>query len=431
MPSAPPVARGFFPLDEELSLVPGPLTPRLVEDLVHLGTWMPFPVSARNLGRFSGVKVSEPSARRWTEKAGAALIAHETAEVRRLIREEIPPPQGPAVQQVSVDGAMVPLVGGEWTEVKTVAIGTVGERVWEREHWQVHTADISYFSRRADHLTFSDQASLETHRRGTATAGKVLGIVDGADWEQSFLDDHRKDAVRILDWGHASEHLAQAGQALFGVGTAKVSAWLGTWLRELRHGDPEQVLAELRQQIAEPGVEETARAEATKHLAYLAERQEQIRYAAFEAAGYPIGSGMVESGDKLVVEARLKGAGMHWAPDHVNPMVALRALACSDRWDEVWPAIHARLRQQVPERQAERRRRRDQRPQPPAPLPPPSPQPVTDLVRRASPASPRVAPPPTIASSPPQRPAPDHPWRRPLIPLDQRRLPRSPACTKL
>ncbi len=40
MPSAPPVVRGFFPLDEELSLLPGPLTPRLVEDLVHLGTWM-------------------------------------------------------------------------------------------------------------------------------------------------------------------------------------------------------------------------------------------------------------------------------------------------------------------------------------------------------------------------------------------------------
>jgi len=86
---------------------------------------MPFAVAARNLGRFHGVGVSEPSARLWTEKAGAALVAHETAEVARLIREEVPPPQGPPLQQVSADGAMVPLVAGEWTGVKTLAIGTV------------------------------------------------------------------------------------------------------------------------------------------------------------------------------------------------------------------------------------------------------------------------------------------------------------------
>jgi hypothetical protein len=33
---------------------------------------------------------------------------------------------------------------------------------------------------------------------------------------------------------------------------------------------------------------------------------------------------MVESATKLVVEARLKGAGMHWAEAHGNPLLALR-----------------------------------------------------------------------------------------------------------
>lgn len=402
--------------------MPGPLTPRLVEDLAHLGTWMPFPVAARNLGRFHGVEVAEPTARRWTEKAGAALVAHETAEVERLSREEAPPPQGPPLQQVSVDGAMVPLVGGEWTEVKTVAIGTVGAPVREKGRLAVHSADISYFSRCADHLTFSHQASLETHRRGTATAGRVLGIVDGADWEQRFLDDHRPDAVRILDWGHAAEHLAVAGQALFGTGTAEVSAWLGAWLHELRHGEPTEVLAELRRRIAATDAA-SARAEATKHLAYLDARREQIRYAAFEAQGFPIGSGMVESGNKLVVEARLKGAGMHWAPAHVNPLVALRAVACSDRWDDTWPQIHRRLRGERQEWRRQRRRRRADRAREASPPPPPRPP---RLPARAPSAI-------ALASTPaatPNRPAPTHPWRRALIPPDQRRAPPSQACTK-
>jgi hypothetical protein len=35
-----------------------------------------------------------------------------------------------------------------------------------------------------------------------------------------------------------------------------------------------------------------------------------MAYAAFGEQGYPIGSGSVESANKLVVESRMKGAGM-------------------------------------------------------------------------------------------------------------------------
>jgi len=55
----------------------------------------------------------------------------------------------------------------------------------------------------------------------------------------------------------------------------------------------------------------------------------------------------VESGNKLVVEARLKGSGMHWAEHHVNPMLALRNIVCSRRWKEDWPKVETRLRQQA------------------------------------------------------------------------------------
>ncbi len=73
-----------------------------------------------------------------------------------------------------------------------------GERV-------VHTTDLSDFSRLADHATFTRLALVETHRRGVATAGVVVGVADGSDWLQAFLDDHRPDAVRVLDFPHAVE----------------------------------------------------------------------------------------------------------------------------------------------------------------------------------------------------------------------------------
>lgn len=419
MPSAPVVGQAFSPLDEELALLPGTLTPSLVEDIVRLGTWMPFLEVEKMVGHFRKVEVSEPSVRRATEKSGEAYVEVQRAQVEALERELTEAPPGPTLQQLSVDGAMVPLVHKEWAEVKTLAIGTVGEPMVEGGEWVVHTRDLSYFSRLADHESFARWATVETHQRGTEKAGKVCGVVDGAEWEQKFIDLHRPDAVRILDWGHAAQYVAKAGQVVFGGGMAATSDWVGVQLHQLKHGDPQKVLGELgklREQLAAEG-------EAWKtvkgSLEYLEKRQEQIQYAEFRALGYPIGSGAVESANKLVVEARLKGSGMHWAREHVNPMVALRNIACSDRWEEAWPQISQRLREKAKERSAARRSKHcsdqtiaiaeerarlaleDSWPLWEAP--------AVGKVAEGKPLLPQVGEKPKAEA---QRPAANHPWRR-------------------
>jgi len=442
------VGPGFSPLDEELALVPGQLTPLVRESLARLGTWMPFGRAAQELAHFMAVDVGVSTARRATEAAGAAYEAIQTAAVEQLERETPPPPAGPAVQQLSVDGAMVPLVGGVWAEVKTLAIGRVEVRAprTRRDREQaVHTTDLSYFSRLADHETFGRLATVETHRRGTETAGVVCAVVDGADWPQGFIDLHRPDAVRILDWGHGVEYVAKAGAAVYGAETAAGRAWLDAQRQELKHGEAQTVLrtlGALRDELAaraagaeppltllpEPAATgcgegaplpvEAALEIVTDSLAYLEERQAQIQYAAFQAQGYPIGDGALESANKLLVEARLKGAGMHWARAHVNPLVALRTLVYSDRWAEAWPAIARWQRQHARQCATVRRQARgaaartaaqDRALADPA-VPPP--------------AGPAVVPPGPAAETPthqdtscsrhrtPYKPPPDHPWRR-------------------
>jgi len=202
MASAPPVGRGFSPLDDELALLPGSLAPSLVESAVRLGTYIPFEPAAAMLAHFTKVEVGEDTVRRMTERAGKAYVALQTAELERLERESPVSPLGPAVQQLSVDGAMVPLLHREWAEVKTLAIGVVDQRLRDGK-LQAYTRETSYFSRMADYMSFARASTVETYRRGTARAGLVLGIADGADWEQVFLDLHRADAIRILDWAHA------------------------------------------------------------------------------------------------------------------------------------------------------------------------------------------------------------------------------------
>src|SRR5215210_1664805 len=232
-PSAPPAPRRFSPLDEELGLQPGALTPSLQERAVRLGAWAPFPRATTLLAHFTHTHVSEPTLRRQTEQAGAAYVAVQTAAVAALERDAPAPSAGPALQQLSVDGAMVPLVGkGVWAEVKTLAIGTVQPPVREDGQPVVHTSDLSYFSRLADHETFTRLATVETHRRGVTTAGRVAAVNDGALWAQEFVDYHRPDAVRILDWGHAAEYLGEVTGACFGADTAPAAHWLAVQLRE-------------------------------------------------------------------------------------------------------------------------------------------------------------------------------------------------------
>ena len=251
MRSVPPAGRAFFPLDEELALAPGYLTPYVHERVVRLATWMSFVRAGREAAHFTGVTVGGTTVRRLTERAGAAYVAVQTAAVTLLERELPAPPEGPAVQYLSVDGAMVPLVGGVWAEVRTLALGAVVVReVQTRRDRErtVHAQDLSYFARLTDHDTFARLATVETQRRGTETAGVVCAVVDGASWIQDFIDWHRPDAVRILDWPHALGYVAGVATAVYGADTAAARTWLARHHRVLLEEEdgPALVLADLR-----------------------------------------------------------------------------------------------------------------------------------------------------------------------------------------
>ena len=415
MRCVPSVAWGFFPLDEELGLVPGHLTPRLQESLTRLGTWMPFGRAVKELEFFTGVPISEATVRRRAEQAGAAYVAEQTAEVAELERTLPVPPKGPERLMLSVDGAFVQLVGGEWTEVKTLALGVIEAPVWDAKRAEaiVQTRELSYFSRRSEATEFTRQALVETHRRGVETAGKVGAVTDGAEWEQGFIDYHRRDAIRILDFPHATEHVAVAGRVVHGEATPAFTAWFEPMCHRLKHADPEQTLDEVRHLIKRAEIDARgpeAIATLQAQLDYLEKRRTMITYTEFQHQGLPIGDGCVESANKLVVESRLKQAGMRWAPAHVNPMLALRNAACNDRWSEAWSQIVVQLRQQV--RQRSIRRHPQTEAEPPlvpervmAPIASTAPEPVVVT-------PPEPSPEPAPLAKEPYRPAPDHPWRR-------------------
>jgi hypothetical protein len=269
----------------------------------------------------------------------------------------------------------------------------------------------------------------------------VCAVSDGALWIQACIDHHRPDAVRILDWPHAVTYLSAVARAVFGLETPAATAWLAQQKETLLQGDPAVCLtglaacstavtavAEGRQErlvwtvAADPplqGVLGRAAAQqaapvVADSLAYLRKRQAQMQYATFRTAQYPIGSGSVESANKLLVETRLKGAGMRWAPDSVNPMVALRTVAYSDRWADAWPLIRLAQRR---ERQAAATQRRTVRlaERARSAAEPAEQERLAAAAARPAHTEPARAIPPPQASAPARRsrtPTPDHPWRQ-------------------
>ena len=117
------VGRVFFPLDQELELLDGEYTPQVYGWMARLSGWMPFTAAAKMTTALLGVAVSEPTVRRVGEAVGAAYVALQSDQTAEL--ERCAPPAGAARMVVSADGATVPLVHGEWGEVRTLAIGAV------------------------------------------------------------------------------------------------------------------------------------------------------------------------------------------------------------------------------------------------------------------------------------------------------------------
>ena len=355
MGSAPPAGVGFFPLDDELGLLPGQLTPRLQEGLVRLSSHIPsFGKAAVEFAFFTQVEVHRTTAARISEAAGATAVALQTAEAEHILRTQPAAPLGPEQLVFSVDGAMVPLVHGVWAEVRTLVVGEPSVSTNAQGAQEVQTSGLSYFSRLADSATFGDLATSEIHRRGVETAGQVGAVVDGAEWCQRFIDLHAPHSVRILDFPHAASYVDAIGQTMGAQGELLTERERSSLCHDLKHRGPSSVVERLRSTLVAAG----APGQTLTQLAYLEKRVKQMDYPRFQAEQWPIASGSVESANKLVVEERMKGAGMHWAETHVNPMLALRNAIMSDRWVEVWRQIEDEQRRAAGARRRQRQRER-------------------------------------------------------------------------
>jgi len=326
----------------------GHLLPHAHETLVSMSSELSFGRAVKHLERTLGVVVHASTARRQALAVGQRMLEVQNEQAKPL--SACPEENAPERMAMSSDGCMVPLVGGVWAEVKVVAIGAVERRMRKGEE-QIVTTKLTYFARMTNAATFADQASAELRRRGIERAKHVCAIQDGAEWIQGFVQGHRHDALRILDFAHAASYVYEIADKVREGGGHLPTRWVDGVLHRLKHEGPTQVLRHLSRLARRyPQIQE--------QVTYLQKRRKLMDYPTYQQQGWPIGSGSVESSHKLVVQARLKGPGMHWKPEHVNPMLVLRLALLNERWEEAWQdQYRLRQRQQHDKRQARQQQR--------------------------------------------------------------------------
>jgi hypothetical protein len=382
--------------------LPGSYTPSLQEAMTRLGAKLPYEQAREEIERFCHTEVSEPTLRRHTTGNGRVGEAIVKAETQQIEKGEIPSKSQPSKVLISADGAYIALTGGEWREVKTVSIGEFETVVQADGTEKVETGSLSYFSRSYRAREFEYYALPEVYRRGVANAGLVVTVNDGAEWIQNFADYHCEDAVRVLDFSHAQGYLAAAGKVIYGEETDSFQSWFRANSHILKYEGPQPVLSNLTQlsrQVNQPQDRQII----DGSLTYLGKREAMLNYPHFQQQGYPIGSGCVESAHKVVVQSRMKQAGMRWAEANVDPMLALRNLICNDRWSQGWPQIIAYRRQQQLEKHRHKCRLALQSYVPDQPK-----KPIEPISSTVTPTKTKSDP---IHPKQPHRPAADHPWR--------------------
>lgn len=332
---------GQFPRDATLGLSGCDLSRGAAQAVALTGTLSSFAEAAqKTLPKLTGLRVSESTVERTTERAG-----HQVGK-RLAAGETFGPPsrwrwttdmEGKGCAYVSADSTGVGMQGSNAAaaEGRMAAIGMIWNAGQEGQ--------VRYVCG----LTGGLAALGEPLRRqgmqvGMDRAERWVAISDGGSGIEDWLRMNfpRVDVV-ILDFYHAAEHLCEWAKILHSDET-EADRVGSEWCHRLKHEGGRVVLEALRAidvSVRSTEVRETHR----QVLVYFENQVHRMDYPLYRSKGWLIGSGPVEAACKQVVNQRLKGSGMRWSEWGADAVCHLRALFRSEKgqWDACWATLAA------------------------------------------------------------------------------------------
>ena len=326
---------GHFPWDERMGLVGG-YTPAVVSEVLRLAAIHGYEEAAQEFENAHGFRISPDSMR--------DIVIRDAATVKEfnLKCASVEQTKRTALAYVLGDGTGISMFRkylegakgkdgkeAKTREVKLAAFFTGSMRKGEPWRDEDSTTYIATTERWEEYARMSRR---EFDRRFPLKPETTIFLSDGSPWLRSVHDNQYPFAIMILDIYHALEHLKEIMQLLgYKEKTDEWKKCFQKWKRMFKEGRAKSVVKEAEEQAANG----KHAAEVNKKLQYFRDNFDRMKYDEYIVNGWFIGSGVVESGCKCVVQQRLDLSGMHWSLEGAEALLPIRALYKSGRLDEL------------------------------------------------------------------------------------------------
>lgn len=353
--------KGYAPTDQRYGIEPGKVTSGLAQLIALSGIKESFDEGRKWLKEFLLFEVSENTVRAETQTMGKLQrqadeqLVKETQDEACLQKREQSHMSVPDLLYGSIDAAKVRIEPRNEQE----------KAVEDRETWRDMKAGCFYEGEMVPPSQRSTRQGAKVEREGTVLRAKnkkyfcdidkaeefgkllwamacavgadrtriLVFICDGAVWIWNLIAHYFPNAIQIVDWYHAADRLKRIAAEAFS-DLAERQAWLEDVTEDLWQGRVELVLEACRALVKKSNL-------AKLSLTYYTDNIERMRYAQFRAAGYLIGSGVIESGCKQIVTQRLKLPGAQWELEGAILTAKARAAWLSGTWQQLVSARSA------------------------------------------------------------------------------------------
>lgn len=326
---------GHYPWDERMGLV-GRYTPAVVAEVERLAAIHGYEEAAQEFENAHGFRIS-PDAMRDIVIGGAARTVEFNLKCGHVEQAQRETPAyvlgdgtGISMFRKYLDGVK----GKDGKEAKTreVKVAAFFTGTMRKGRPSRDDDSTTYVATTERWEEYGRMSRREFDRRFPLMPETTIFLSDGSPWLRSVHDNYYPFAVMILDIYHALEHLKEI-MLLLGY-KEKTDAWtecFRRWRRMFKAGRVQTVVGEAEKKSA--GGEHAA--EVDRKLQYFRDNFDRMKYDEYILNGCFIGSGVVESACKCVVQQRLDLSGMHWSLKGAEALLPIRALYKSGRLDEL------------------------------------------------------------------------------------------------
>lgn len=316
-----PCRHGFYPRDAELKLPEeGEVSDAMERRILDFGVTSSFEEGAQRWAIHYPFPISSNLIRRVVDRVGRRCeAAFSPLALQRACRPS--PAQPPKALVVAGDGSMLLTRQEGWKEAKVAVVARAESVIRDKNRTFVTDARYVAVLGGQDEFRASLRGALDAELADDVM--RIVWLGDGAHENWTMAHELCPFATQVLDLMHAVQHAMDFGKLVLAEEHASLLAWEARINTLLLAPSPDALIAELMDCL--PLLSDEHLDHLNRLVGYYRRNHKRMRYMEFLAQGLPIGSGIVESAHKHVLQVRMKQSGQRWSLPRARRMAHLRA----------------------------------------------------------------------------------------------------------